>query len=57
MAEVWYTVHLLGSGGEPRTIDTLATSKLQAEVAVIKQADEDWPHGSPWSCTKSERSR
>lgn len=57
MADHWYTVQLLGSGGQPRTIDTMADSKLEAEVAVIEQADLDWPHGSPWRCTNSERTR
>lgn len=56
-AEYWYTVQLTGANDAPRTIDVLATSKLQAEVQVIKIAETDWPTGSPWRCVKSSRTR
>lgn len=57
MAEHWYTVHLVGSGGKTHTIDTLAASALEAEVDLIKHTDLYWPDGSPWRCTKSQRTR
>lgn len=53
--DYWYTVHLTGAGGQPRIVDTLAKSKLAAEVDVIKTADESWPSGAPWSWTSSRR--
>ncbi len=59
--EVWYEVHIetnapaTTEARKPRIIETLATSKMQAEVHVLKTVNAET--GVEWRCTLSRRSR